>query len=424
MVDSTDTPPSTDPAPSTSNPLEQLSLEALRGRRSAKWRAFGDEVLPLWVAEMDVPLAEPIAEALHGAIARGDTGYPSGRAYAEALAGFAEQRWGWTVDVAHTSTAPDVMRGATEALKLVTEPDDPVVVASPVYPPFFQYPSNAGRRVVQVPLAPSGRLDLAALEETFASVSRSSRTPAFLLANPHNPTGAVHTRTELEQLAVLSDRHGVRVIADEIHAPLVLGPADPTHDGGSHTGSATFTPYLTVDPRGISLMSASKGWNLAGLKAAVMIAGEDAVEDLRRLPRIVAHGPSHVGVLAHTAAFEAGEPWLDALLEGLRANRELLGRLLDEHLPQVRWTAPQGTYLAWLNFRGTGLPGLAEDVPRPGEETPLSGPAQFMLTHAGVALTGGAAFGDGGEGHARLNMATSQAILTEAVERMGRAARG
>ncbi|GAB3190367.1 MalY/PatB family protein [Nesterenkonia suensis] len=425
MVESTDTPPSSGPARSTSNPLEQLSLDALRGRRSAKWQAFGDDVLPLWVAEMDVPLAQPIADALRGIIDRGDTGYPAGRGYAEALAGFAERRWGWSLDVAHTSTVPDVMRGITEALKLISAPGDAVVVASPVYPPFYQYPAEAGRRVVQTPLNPAGRLDPAALEESFAEAARTSISPVFLLSNPHNPTGVVHTRAELEQLAESADRHGLRVVADEIHAPLVLGssqsPGDAAGDGDDGDAPARFTPYLTVDPRGISLMSASKGWNLAGLKAAVMIAGPDAVADLRRLPGIVAHGPSHVGVLAHTAAFAHGEPWLDALLEGLRTNRALLDELLAERAPQVRWTAPQATYLAWLDFRATALAGAEDDIAAAGAESPIRGPAKALLARAGVALTAGNPFGDGGAGHARLNMATSQAILTEAVARIGRA---
>lgn len=408
------------------NPLERLSLADLRTRRSAKWRAFGGGVLPLWVAEMDVPLAEPIADALRGIIDRGDTGYPAGRGYAEALAGFAERRWGWSLDVAHTSTVPDVMRGITEALKLISTPGDAVVVASPVYPPFYQYPAEAGRRVVQTPLDPAGRLDPAALEETFAEAARTSTSPVFLLANPHNPTGVVHTRAELEQLAELADRHGLRVVADEIHAPLVLGstpdPGDPGVAGADSDGAPVrFTPYLSVDPRGISLMSASKGWNLAGLKAAVMIAGPDAVADLRRLPDIVAHGPSHVGALAHTAAFAHGEPWLDALLDGLRANRTLLGELLAEHAPQVRWTPLQATYLAWLDFRATALAGAEDDVAAAGAEAPIRGPARALLARAGVALTAGNPFGDGGAGHARLNMATSQEILTEAVTRIGRA---
>ncbi|MDS2174293.1 aminotransferase class I/II-fold pyridoxal phosphate-dependent enzyme [Nesterenkonia sp. CL21] len=414
-----------DPRPTAApNPLEQLSLAALRTRRSAKWRAFGDDVLPLWVAEMDVPLAEPIADALRGVIDRGDTGYPAGRGYAEALAGFAERRWGWSLEVAHTSTVPDVMRGITEALKLITAPGDAVVVASPVYPPFYQYPAEAGRRVVQAPLNPAGRLDPAALEETFAEAARTSTSPAFLLSNPHNPTGVVHTRAELEQLAELADRHGLRVVADEIHAPLVLGASQSPGDAADTDDDGApvrFTPYLSVDPRGISLMSASKGWNLAGLKAAVMIAGPDAVADLWRLPNIVAHGPSHVGALAHTAAFAHGEAWLDALLDGLRVNRTLLGELLAEHAPQVRWTPPQATYLAWLDFRRTPLAGAGDDVAAAGAEAPIRGPAKALLARAGVALTAGNPFGDGGAGHARLNMATSQGILTEAVTRIGRA---
>lgn len=398
------------------NPLEQLSLQTLRERRSAKWQAFGPKVLPLWVAEMDVPLATPVAETLHRAADLGDTGYPMPHRYPEALADFAAARWAWAVEPSHIRTVPDVMRGIVEALRLVTEPGDAVVVSSPVYPPFFNYPKTAGRRVVEAPLSAEGRLDLTGLEDSFARVTASSRTAAYLLCNPHNPTGVVHTREELEQLAALAHRYGVWVIADEIHAPLVL-PTGP-HQGGPPTRE--FIPYLSVDPRAFSLMSASKAWNLAGLKAAALIAGDDAAAEIRRLPAETNHGPSHLGVLAHAAAYEQGRPWLDALLEGLALNRQLLGTLLDDHLPQVRWIRPEATYLAWLDFSAVGsLPGLSDDVPTPGLEAPLHGPAKHLLGQAGVAMTAGHPFGEGGQRHARLNFATSSNILTEAVRRIG-----
>lgn len=387
------------------NPLEQLSLDQLRQRRSAKWRAFGDDVLPLWVAEQDVPLAEPVAQALHRAVELGDTGYPFSAEFAESLREFASSHWDWTPALSQIRPVRDVMTGVVEALKLVTHLADTVIVNSPVYPPFFNYPRSAGMRVVEAPLGTDGRLDLQMLEESF-NLRTLGGSAAFLLCNPHNPTGAVHTREELEQVAQLAEKYGIRVVADEIHAPLVY--------------DTEFVPYLSVDPRGFSVMSASKAWNLAGTKAGLLVAGEEAAPELSELPREAAFGASHFGVIAQTAAYREGGEWLEALLAGLDSNRRLLGELLSQHLPEVGWTIPQGTYLAWLDFSAYGF---EDDVAEGGAESPVRGPARFLLQQAEVALTAGHPFGAGGERHARLNFAASQQTITEAVERMGAALR-
>jgi cystathionine beta-lyase len=390
------------------NPLEQLSVEQLRRRTSMKWRMHPDEVLPLWVAEMDVPLAEPVAQALRWAIDIGDTGYARAQPYRDAFGTFAARRWGWDAAELRSAIVPDVMLGIVEVLRLVTEPGDTVVVSSPVYPPFFAFVGHDSRRVVEAPLAPDGRLDASALEHAFRTARRRPGSVAYLLCNPHNPTGAVHSRDELSTVATLARRYGVRVVADEIHAPLVLP-------------GATFTPYLTVpgSEDAFVVTSASKAWNLAGLKAAIALAGAEAADDLRRLPEEVSHGPSHLGVLAHAAAFTSGEEWLDALLAGLDANRALLGALLAEHLPLVGYRPPQGTYLAWLDCRALGL---HDDHPEgAGVVSELAGPARFFLDHARVALTSGHVFGTGGAGHVRLNLATSTAMIREAITRMAAA---
>ncbi|POX38901.1 cystathionine beta-lyase [Streptomyces sp. Ru73] len=378
------------------NPLCRLTLDELRRRTSMKWRTYPEDVLPLWVAEMDVPLAEPVVRAVTDALARGDTGYPVGTAYAEALAGFAHERWGWDgLAVERTSVVPDVMLGVVEMLKLTTGPGDAVVVNCPVYPPFYQFVGNADRKIVEASLGPGHRIDLAALENAFRSAVAGGRRAAYLLCSPHNPTGTLHTAAELAAVAELAARYGVRVVADEIHAPVVA------------TGAA-FVPYLSVPGAdgGLSLMSASKGWNLAGLKAALAIAGPAAADDLARLPEEVGHGPSHLGVLAHTAALRDGRGWLDALLAGLDENRRLLADLLAAHLPEVRYTPAEATYLAWLDCRGLGL----------GDD-----PAAVFLERGRVALSPGPDFGTGGAGHARLNLATSPEALTEAVRRMAAA---
>ncbi|SEE18129.1 cystathione beta-lyase [Streptomyces sp. 2231.1] len=384
--------------PGEPDPLRALDLERLRRRTSMKWRTYPEDVLPLWVAEMDVPLAEPVVRAVTDALALGDTGYPVGTAYAEALAAFAADRWNWyDVSVERTSIVPDVMLGVVEMLRLVTGPGDPVVVNSPVYPPFFQFITHMDRRVVEDQLGAGLRIDLASLEETFKEVTAGGGRAAYLLCSPHNPTGTVHTAGELAAVAGLAERYGVRVVADEIHAPLV----DP---------GVSFVPYLSVPgaERGLSLMSASKGWNLAGLKAALALAGPGAADDLHRMPEEVGHGPSHLGVIAHTAALRDATGWLDALLAGVRANRLLLRDLLADHLPGVRYDPGEATYLAWLDCRALGL----------GDD-----PARTFLDRGRVALSSGIPFGTGGAGHARLNLATSPEILTEGVRRMTAALR-
>ncbi|MFI2714612.1 MalY/PatB family protein [Micromonospora sp. NPDC018662] len=393
------------------NPLTRLTLDQLRQRTSVKWRLYPPDVLPLWVAEQDVPLAPPVADALRRAVERGDTGYAYGTGYAEALGGFAAQRWDWPdFPVGRSTLVPDVMMGAVEVLRLVTEPGDAVVVCPPVYPPFYAFVTHADRRVLEAPLGPDGRLDPAALDEAFRRARVLGGRPAFLLCNPHNPTGVVHRRDELAAVAELAARHGVRVVADEIHAPLALA-------------GARFTPYLTVPGAedAFALLSASKAWNLAGLKAALAVAGPGAADDLARMPEEVSHGPSHLGVLAHTAAFSAGGPWLDLLLDGLTANRTLLGALLAEHLPAVSWRPPDGTYLAWLDCTRLGV-ATEPSGDGPGVASDLAGPARMFLDDARVALSSGHVFGAGGAGFVRLNFATSPAVLTEAVTRMGRAA--
>ncbi|MQY13219.1 putative cystathionine beta-lyase [Streptomyces sp. RB5] len=369
------------------NPLARLTLPELRRRTSMKWRAYDPDVLPLWVAEMDVPLAEPVAEALHTAVDLGDTGYPAGQEYAEALAWFAKERWAWEPAPERTAIVPDVMLGVVEMLKLVTAPGDTVVVNSPVYPPFYAFVEHMDRRIAEAPLGADRRIDFTALAEAFRAGAR-----AYLLCNPHNPTGTVHTAAELAEVARLAEEYGVRVVADEIHAPLVP-------DG------AVFTPNLSVPgaERGLSLLSASKAWNLAGLKAALAVAGPGSADELAAMPEEVGHGPSHLGVMAHTAALRHGGPWLDALLAGLAHNRELLSVLLAEHLPAVRYRPPEGTYLAWLDCRELGL----------GDD-----PAAVFLERGRVALSGGLPFGSGGAGHVRLNLAASPEVLREAVRRM------
>jgi cystathionine beta-lyase len=361
-----------------------LKLAQLRRRTSLKWRSYPEDVLPMWVAEMDAPVAPAVREAVADALGRGDVGYACGDSYAQALASFALERWGWSVPPGQTSMVPDVMLGAVELLKLVTEPGDGVVVNPPVYPPFYMFVEHMDRRIVTARLSADGRLDLDRLSDAFRSAK------AFLLCNPHNPTGTVHTPAELSAVAELAAAHGVTVVADEIHAPLVLP-------------GARFTPYLSVSDNGFSVMSASKGWNLAGLKAAVAIAGAASVDRLAQMPEEVSHGVSHLGVIAHAAALLRGREWLDTLLLELDGNRALLADLLAQRLPEIGFRPPDASYLAWLDCRALGL-----EVP----------PADILLERGRIALNAGETFGEGGQGHVRMNLGTSPELIAEGVERM------
>lgn len=378
--------------PLVDNPLLGPGLDRLRERRSVKWRLYDPDILPLWVAEMDVVPAEPIQRAVVEAMHRGDTGYPWAADYAEALSSFASERWAWKPDPTTMQIVPDVMLGVVEVLKLVTGPGDAVVVNSPVYPPFFDFVRHLDRRVVQAPLDANGRIDLASLELGLTEATRGGGRAAYLLCNPQNPTGAVHTPEELTAALDLAESLDVRVVADEIHAPVV--PA-----GASFTSVAS----LPAGSRSISVMSASKAFNLAGLKAAMAVPGPEAAADLARMPEEVSHGASHVGVIAHRAAYLEGGAWLDALLNGLDQNRRLLADLLAEHLPDVGYRIPEGTFLAWLDFSRLGL----------GDD-----PAAVLRERARVALHPGPGFGQGGAGCARLNFGTSPDIVREAVRRI------
>lgn len=303
------------------------------------------------------------------------------------------------------------MLGVVELLKLVTGPGGAVVVTPPVYGPFYAFVTHADRTIVEAPLNDQGRLDPDTLAEAFTRARAISSAPAFLLCNPHNPTGAVHTRAELEQVAALAREHGVRIVADEIHAPLVLP-------------GAQFTPIGSVAgaENALAVTSASKAFNLAGLKAAVAYAGPEAAAGLARMPEEVGHGASHVAVQAHVAALRDGTGWLDALLAALEANRALLSDLLTEHLPGVTFRPPQGTYLAWLDCRGLRLPADDDGAGR-GVTSTVAGPARFFLERARVALSAGHTYGSGGVGHVRVNFATSGEVLEQAVVAMGEAVR-
>ncbi|UGB36534.1 aminotransferase class I/II-fold pyridoxal phosphate-dependent enzyme [Microbacterium sp. cx-55] len=377
-------------------PLEALPLSQLRERQSTKWRTYPDDVLPLFVAETDFALAPAITEALMRAVALGDTGYtPEDSGIRSAYAGFAERRFGWSPDPARMRTTADVISGVVEILRRVTVPGDRVVVTPPVYPPFFECVPEAGAVAERVPLrrGPNGwSLDLEGIEAALAGGAR-----AVLLCNPHNPTGTVHSRESLVALAELADRYGATVVSDEIHAPL-------TH------AEAEFTPFLAasaVSARvGYAVVSASKAFNLAGLKCAIMVTADDATTAVvRALPEEVEWRTGLFGALAGVAAFSPeSDAWLDSLLVSIDRNRRLLEDLLRDHLPEAVYRVPEAGYLAWVDLSALGWG---------------PNPAKRILRDARVALHYGPAFGAEGTGHVRINLGCAPEVLTEAIERIG-----
>ncbi|MDB4941802.1 MAG: putative aminotransferase [Labilithrix sp.] len=381
-----------------SHPFDHVTEAALRRRQSIKWRAFPEDVLPAWVAEMDYPLADPIRHVLHAAIDDSDCGYADAAGVAEAFAPWARSRWGWEVAPRDAVMVTDVVTGLVELLRVTTEAGDGVIVETPIYPPFVASVERLGRKVVEVPLRATEHgyePDLDGLERAYAAGAR-----VHLLCSPHNPSGMVLDRATLARIAELAAHHGVVVLSDEIHAPLTL-------PGAEHV------PFPTVSEAAAQLSvvitSASKTWNLAGLKAAMMIASSDEMRAvLAKLPADTPHHAGHLGIVAARAAYREGDPWLARTLEILARNRTRLGELLAEHLPAVRWSPPQASYLAWLDCRGLGL----------GDD-----PARVFLDEGRVALSAGPTFGAPGLGFARLNIATTGTLLEEAVLRMARAVR-
>ena len=378
--------------------FDAITLDQLRAGGGLKWRAVPD-CIGAFVAEMDFGIAPPIRDALHEAVERGQVGYLSAaplRAMAEACARWQQRHHGWDVPADMIRAVPDVLGALEVACRHYLPAGATVAVPVPCYMPFLPLLALLGHPVVQVPMLRGEggwSLDEAALDAAFAAGARM-----LLLCNPHNPIGKVYARAELQRIATIAARHDARVFADEIHAPLV-------YPGHRHV------PYATVSAdaarQAITAVSASKAWNLAGLKCAQLVfTRPDDLQRWREVGHFAGNSTSTLGVVAHTAAWRDGDAWLEPVLGYLQGNRDLLGRLLRQHLPQVGYIEAQGTYLAWLDCRALRLDGA---------------PHLFFRRHARVALTDGAECGDGGEGHVRLNFAMPRPLLVEAVQRMAAA---
>jgi cysteine-S-conjugate beta-lyase len=379
--------------------LGDCSLERLRQRKSFKWRTHPADVLPAFVAEMDFDADESIKAAVVAALDAGDTGYPHRGELGEAFAEFAADRLDWSPDPELVFAIPDVMTGIAEVLQGITEPGAGVIVHPPVYAPFFFRIELAGRRIVEAPLATRDdggyELDLDALDAALGQPG----VGAYLVCNPHNPIGRVWSRADLTAIAEACARNGVPILADEIHAPLV---------GSGQRHVSFHTLEHDAARRAFVFTSASKGWNIPGLKCGVAVAAapQEAALLEQRWEGLLA---SNLGVLASVAAFREARPWLDAALGQIAANAAGLSELLRKHLPAVRYLPPEASFLAWLDCRELGL----------GDD-----PAAIFLDRGRVALSPGPDFGTQGRGFARLNIGTSPELLAEAVQRMATALPG
>ncbi|MDR0416989.1 MAG: aminotransferase class I/II-fold pyridoxal phosphate-dependent enzyme [Propionibacteriaceae bacterium] len=363
-----------------------VPLETLRQRQSMKWTRFPADVLPLWVAEADCHPSPAVRAALARAVEIGDFGYHGAPSLQPAWRRYAADAWGLELAADQVETCGDVMGGITSVIRHLTPAGAAIASTTPVYAPFRSAGGLDGRRLVTVDMTPAGRLDLPALADLFAR----DRPAAFLLCHPYNPHGTIATPAELAELAALANRYGVTVVADEIHA-LVVDPA------------AGFTPYVAVPgaDTAFTVASASKGFSLAGLRAGLIIAGRRRVDDLKRLPYEDKAGVTgHLGMLAQTAALDHDRAWLADLNAEVAANKRLLAGLLAPL--GLAYEPSPATYLAWVDCSPLGL----------------ADPTAHCLRHGRVAFSPGTDFDARAKQWTRINVATSPAILAEAVRRL------
>ena len=382
------------------NQVSAPNLAELQTHSSAKWRGFPKDVLPLPVAEMDFPVAEPIRAKLTEMVAKSDLGYlDSIPELALGFKKFAAQRWGWDVDPLQVRAATDVGVAVVEILRVFTNPGDSILISSPVYHNFYTWINETKLNKVDVPFERTGdengnpwSINWEGIEKAYASGIK-----VHLLCSPHNPLGRIYSKEELQRIVELANKHDVLVISDEIHAPL-------TYKGES------FTPFLSLgksaEKVGVTVTAASKGWNIAGLKCAIIVTQDEALNKrLNELAPAMHYRASLLGGFATAVAFSEGTVWLDSVLENLDHNRMMIRDLLDAKLPTVRYHIPQNSYLAWLDLEALDL----------GVD-----PSATLLEKGRVAFNAGLTFGEQCSHYVRLNFATSPTIITEAIERIAR----
>ncbi len=378
------------------------NFDALPDRRStesAKWRMYPEDVLPMWVADMDFPSPEPVLQALKARVEHGVFGYPLvPKEFNEVVVERMERLYRWKILPEDLVFIPGVVTGLDLACHAFARPGEGVLVQPPVYPPFLGAPGTSGAvrqeaklvRINSGPNAGSYEIDFQAFEKAI-----NHRTRLFLLCNPHNPVGRVFVRNELEKLADICLRNGVLICSDEIHCDLIFS-------GQQHIPIASLSPEIAQ--KSITLIAPSKTFNLAGLECSIAIIPDpDLRKQFMHARQGLVPGVNLLGLVAGLKAYQAGQEWLDQLLDYLEANREYLSSFIQNELPGIHIFRPEGTYLAWMDCRDLNLEG---------------GPYEFFLKHAKVAMNDGKTFGQGGEGFVRLNFGCPRSMLQEALERM------
>lgn len=366
---------------------------------SIKWRQYGPDVLPMWVADMDFRAPEVAMRAMRERLEHGVFGYahePQSEIL-EGITGYLSRHHGWKVDPSAIVLLPGTVPGFHMACRAVTQPGDSLLTLVPVYPPILQCAKNLGLGLDEGVLTPEAS-GAYSLEGKAFQAAIHSRTRVLLMSNPHNPVGRVFRREELALMAEACLRHGLSIVSDEVHCDLVFR-------GHKHLPVALLSPE--VEARTITLMAPSKSFNLAGLKTAFAVIPNAALREKFLATSLgMMSAPNLLGCAAMNAVYREGDPWLRSLLEYLEGNRDFLVDFVSRELPGVRITVPEGTYLAWLDCREAGIDGR---------------PFTFFLKQARVALNPGESFGRGGEGFVRLNFGCPRALLREGLERMRRA---
>ncbi len=379
--------------------FDSITVDQLRETGGVKWTYF-PETIGAFVAEMDFGTAPSITQALHSAVDRSLFGYLPPAVSARMSAAAAQwhrTKYGWDVAPERIHPIADVIKGLELAIEHFSAPGSKVILPTPAYMPFFTVPATMEREIIQVPLLEvegTYTFDLEGLERAFHAGGN-----LLILCNPYNPIGRVFSREELIAVSEVVARNGGRVFSDEIHAPMVYG-------------SARHVPYASISSDAaahtVTATSASKAWNLPGLKCAQFIISNDAdAVAFEEIKMMATHGASNLGVIANTAAYDSGAQWLENVVEYNDANRHYLADLLREHIPGIRYTPPQGTYIAWLDARELGL----------GDH-----PAEFFRTHAGVSMTDGLDCG-APAGFMRFIFAMPRPIIERAVLQMAEAIR-
>jgi cystathionine beta-lyase len=366
-----------------------------KGTESLKWHAYNDDVLPMWVADMDFPSPEPVVRALRQRVDHGVFGYP--RIPPELRSVLAERLarlYHWQVQPDELVFIPGVVTGFNLACHALAAPHEAVLVQTPIYPPILKAGETTGIQSQEMMLTqlPDGsyEVDWEAFE---AAITPETRL--FILCNPHNPVGRVFRQDELERCAEICLRHGVTICSDEIHCDLVFS-------GHRHIPMASLSPEIAQNA--ITLIAPSKTFNIAGLECSIaIIQNPELRKEYQRAGKGLVSWVNLMGSTAALAAYRDGQDWLDRLLVYLQANRDFLYAAVQNELPGVRMARPEGTYLAWLDCREAGIEGS---------------PYEFFLKQARVALNDGATFGRGGEGFVRLNFGCPRPMLVEAVARM------